>query len=164
MNHDKINDEIIKLAKRVASPYYESNKEALKKAQDALTFEPSSVNQETKLIDLQNKYSEALSKLNEINKSLQDAQVRTANDIQDTNKNIQNYKQTLQNNNLLFNKYSDDIKNNVQLVATRDRMLQLSQERNVYKKKIIYVLLSMIIALIVFVMSGYTISGKLFKK
>jgi predicted nucleic acid-binding Zn-ribbon protein len=136
----------------------------LKKAQDALTFEPSSVNQETKLIDLQNKYSEALSKLNEINKSLQDAQVRTANDIQDTNKNIQNYKQTLQNNNLLFNKYSDDIKNNVQLVATRDRMLQLSQERNVYKKKIIYVLLSMIIALIVFVMSGYTISGKLFKK
>ena len=35
MNHDKINDEIIKLAKRVASPYYESNKEALKKAQDA---------------------------------------------------------------------------------------------------------------------------------
>jgi uncharacterized protein len=117
----------------------------LKKAQDALTFEPSSVNQETKLIDLQNKYSEALSKLNEINKSLQDAQVRTANDIQDTNKNIQNY-------------------NNVQLVATRDRMLQLSQERNVYKKKIIYVLLSMIIALIVFVMSGYTISGKLFKK
>ena len=136
----------------------------LKKAQDALTFEPSSVNQETKLIDLQNKYSEALSKLNEINKSLQDEQVRTANDIQDTNKNIQNYKQTLQNNNLLFNKYSDDIKNNVQLVATRDRMLQLSQERNVYKKKIIYVLLSMIIALIVFVMSGYTISGKLFKK
>ena len=135
----------------------------LKKAQDALTFEPSSVNQETKLIDLQNKYSEALSKLNEINKSLQDAQVRTANYIQDTNKNIQNYKQTLQNNNLLFNKYSDDIKNNVQLVATRDRMLQLSQERNVYKKKIIYVLLSMIIALIVFVMSGYTISSKLFK-
>jgi predicted nucleic acid-binding Zn-ribbon protein len=132
----------------------------LKKAQDALTFEPSSVNQETKLIDLQNKYSEALSKLNEINKSLQDAQVRTANDIQDTNKNIQNYKQTLQNNNLLFNKYSDDIKNNVQLVATRDRMLQLSQERNVYKKKIIYVLLSIIIALIIAVIYSYNVFSK----
>ena len=136
----------------------------LKKAQDALTFEPSSVNQETKLIDLQNKYTDAVDKLNEINKTLQDAQVRTTNDIQTTNKTIQTYKQTLQNNNLLFNKYSDDIKNNMQLVATRDRMLQLSQERNVYKKKIIYVLLSMIIALIVFVISGYTISGKLFNK
>ena len=136
----------------------------LKKAQDALTFEPSSVNQETKLIDLQNKYTDAVDKLNEINKTLQDAQVRTTNDIQTTNKTIQTYKQTLQNNNLLFNKYSDDIKNNMQLVATRDRMLQLSQERNVYKKKIIYVLLSIIIALIVFVISGYTISGKLFNK
>jgi predicted nucleic acid-binding Zn-ribbon protein len=136
----------------------------LKKAQDALTFEPSSVNQETKLIDLQNKYTDAVDKLNEINKTLQDAQVRTTNDIQTTNKTIQTYKQTLQNNNLLFDKYSDDIKNNMQLVATRDRMLQLSQERNVYKKKIIYVLLSMIIALIVFVISGYTISGKLFNK
>ena len=136
----------------------------LKKAQDALTFEPSSVNQETKLIDLQNKYTDAVDKLNEINKTLQDAQVRTTNDIQTTNKTIQTYKQTLQNNNLLFNKYSDDIKNNMQLVATRDRMLQLSQEINVYKKKIIYVLLSIIIALIVFVISGYTISGKLFNK
>jgi predicted nucleic acid-binding Zn-ribbon protein len=136
----------------------------LKKAQDALTFEPSSVNQETKLIDLQKKYSDAIDKLNEINKTLQDAQVRTSNDIDNTSKSIQNYKQSLQNNNLLFNKYGDDIKNNMQLVATRDRMLQISQERNVYKKKIIYVLLSMIIALIVFVMSGYTISGKLSQK
>jgi hypothetical protein len=73
------------------------------------------------------------------------------------------YRKTLMNNNSQFNKYSDDIKNNMQLVATRDRMLQISQERNIYKQKIIYVLISMIIALTVLVISGYTIYSK-FKK
>ena len=118
----------------------------------------------TSLSDLQKKYADSVTKLNEINKALQDAQVRTDNDIQITSNDIQNYKQTLLNNNLLFSKYSDDIKNKMQLVATRDRMLQISQERNVYKKKIIYVLLSMIIALIISVIFGYTIFSKLVKK
>jgi hypothetical protein len=118
----------------------------------------------TSLSDLQKKYADSVTKLNEINKALQDAQVRTDNDIQITSNDIQNYKQTLLNNNLLFSKYSDDIKNKMQLVATRDRMLQISQERNVYKKKIIYVLLSMIIALIISVIFGYTVFSKLVKK
>jgi len=115
------------------------------------------------LTDLQKKYADAVSELNKINKELQDAQVRTDNDIQNTSKDIQNYRQTLLHNNLLFSKYSDDIKNKMQQVATRDRMLQISQERNLYKKKIIYVLVSMIIALIISVIFGYTVFSKLLK-
>jgi hypothetical protein len=52
----------------------------------------------------------------------------------------------------------------MQLVATRDRMLQLSQERNMYKKKVIYVLFSIVIALLVAIISAYTVYGKMAKK
>lgn len=135
----------------------------LEDAMNALIFEPTSVGKETELKVLKEKYEEAIDKLNKINIDLQDANNNTLRDIDNTHKSIIDYRQTLMNNNSLFNKYSDDIKNNTQLVATRDRMLQISQERNVYKQKIIYVLISMIIALTILVISGYTIYSK-FKK
>ena len=127
----------------------------IQKAKDALTFDPSSVNQKDKIVKLQIEYLESIDKLNEINKTLQSAQLKTMNDIENTNTNIKKYKETLKNNNLIFNNYDKSIKDKTQLVATRDRMLQLSQERNLYKKKIIYFLLTVIIALIISVMFGY---------
>ena len=77
-------------------------------------------------------------------------------DIEETSKSIKKYRTTLNNNNNLFKKYSDDIKNKMQLVATRDRMLQLSQERNIYKKKLIFVLFTIIIALLITIIFTYT--------
>lgn len=77
-------------------------------------------------------------------------------DIEETSKSIKKYRTTLKNNNNLFKKYSDDIKNKMQLVATRDRMLQLSQERNIYKKKLIFVLFTIIIALLIAIIFTYT--------
>ena len=102
--------------------------------------------------------------LTEKNKLLLDAIAKADKDIQNTQEDITIYRKTILDNNLLFSKYSDNIQNKMQQVATKDRMLQISQERNVYKKKIIYVLLSMIIALIISVIFGYTVFSKLVKK
>ena len=135
----------------------------LEDAMTALIFDPQSVGKETDLKELKQKYEKAIDELNKINDELQIANNNTLRDIDNTHTSIIDHRNTLIDNNLLFNKYSDDIKNNTQLVATRDRMLQISQERNVYKQKIIYVLISMIIALTVLVISGYTIYSK-FKK
>jgi predicted nucleic acid-binding Zn-ribbon protein len=133
--------------------------EKIKILQDSLINEPSATNKET-VKDFQEQYTEAIDKLNKINDNLKNTQKNIANDIKKTNNEIINYKSTLKTNNKLFNKYSDDIQNKMQIVATRDRMLQLSQERNVYKKKIIYVLLSIIIALIIAVIYSYNVFSK----
>ena len=135
--------------------------EDLRKAQDALTHDPNSVAQEGKLADYQQKYSEAIEKLNGINKNLQNIQRGTEKDIDNITESIQNYRETLNNNQQLFDKYSQDIKGKMSLVATRDRMLQLSQERNVYKKKIINVLISIVVALLVAVVAANTFYGKM---
>ena len=136
----------------------------IQKAQDAITYDPSSVNQQNKLIDLQKKYADSISKLNSINKSLRTAQIKTSQEIENTGKDIKSYKKTLELNNQLFDKYNKDIQDKMQLVATRDRMLQLSQERNSYKKKIIYVLITIVITLIIAIISGYTIFSKMSQK
>lgn len=52
------------------------------------------------------------------------------------------------------------IKQRLETAATRDRMLQLSQERNIYKKKVIYVLLAIIIALITAILASYNVFSK----
>ena len=49
-----------------------------------------------------------------------------------------------------------EIENKSKLIDTRDRMFQLSQEKNVYKKKIIYTLLSLIIMTVILMMVSYT--------
>lgn len=46
------------------------------------------------------------------------------------------------------------------LVATRNRQLELSQEKNVYKLKIIYIIVAIIILLICLLLAGYIIYKK----
>lgn len=43
-----------------------------------------------------------------------------------------------------------------QILETRNRMLQLSQEKNLYKKKMIYTLLAVIIFILLIIISSYT--------
>src|SRR5210317_930920 len=80
--------------------------------------------------------------------------------LDDVNDYITKQQEVLQNNQQLFSQYDNDIKSKMQLVATRDRMLQLSQERNIYKQKIIYVLVSFIVALLIGSISVYTIFNR----
>lgn len=136
---------------------------AIQDAQNALTHDGGSTDLK-KVSEIQKEYKQALDELNEINNNLLKIQSQTEQDIQETSNSIRNYRRTLNNNHKLFQKYSDDIKNKMQLVATRDRMLQLSQERNMYKKKIIYVLFSIVIALLIAIISAYTVYGKMAKK
>ena len=135
----------------------------IKQALDALIHDPSSINQIDKIIELQNQSKKYNDDLQELHKNMKNEQLNTENEIQSTNKKLKDYLKTIENNSILYNNYSDNIENNRQLVATRDRMLQISQERNIYKKKIIYILLTIIIGIIIFLISGYTIYDKLIK-
>jgi len=49
-----------------------------------------------------------------------------------------------------------EIDNKKKLVESRNRMLQLSIEKNVYKKKVIYSLISAIIAVLILMLLGYS--------
>ena len=55
---------------------------------------------------------------------------------------------------------SQEIDDKVKLLDTRNKMLQLSIDQNIYKKKVIYSLLSVIIALIVGMIFFYTFFSK----
>lgn len=55
---------------------------------------------------------------------------------------------------------SQEIEDKIKLLDTRNKMLQLSIDQNVYKKKVIYSLLSVIIALIVGMIFFYTFFSK----
>lgn len=74
---------------------------------------------------------------------------------------IELQKEKLDDNQKLYSQYTGDIKKKRQLIATRDRMLQLSQERNIYKQKIVYVLLAIIVALLIGSVSVYTIFNRM---
>jgi hypothetical protein len=55
---------------------------------------------------------------------------------------------------------SQEIDDKMKLLDTRNKMLQLSIDQNIYKKKVIYSLLSVIIALIVGMIFFYTFFNK----
>jgi len=57
---------------------------------------------------------------------------------------------------------SKEIEDKVKLLETRNRMLQLSIDRNIYKKKMIYSLLAVIIAMVVAMLFFYSyFNGKM---
>jgi D-ribose pyranose/furanose isomerase RbsD len=86
--------------------------------------------------------------LTEKNKNLQA-------EMESLSKEISKKHNILQSNNQQFNNFKSQLNGKMNLLATRDRMLQLSQERNTYKKKIIYLLFSAIITLLILMVAGY---------
>lgn len=80
-----------------------------------------------------------------------------ANDIATRTAQLQN---NLNDSDALLTTYTTDINSKMNLIATKDRMLQLSQDRNVYKKKVIYVLFSVLIAIFIAIISFYSIYNK----
>ena len=132
----------------------------LKDAQDALTLDPNSVMAEDNIIKFGKKYDSEINKLKAIQNKLSTFNAKIDAHTKETGDAIQTYQSVLSNNEKLFKQYNENIKQKRDLIATRDRMLQLSQERNIYKKKMIYVLLSIIIALVVMVIAIYSIFSK----
>ncbi len=53
-----------------------------------------------------------------------------------------------------------EIAEKTQLVLTRARMLQLAEERNMYKKKIIYTLLAVILLILIITLTTYVFFSK----
>ncbi len=53
-----------------------------------------------------------------------------------------------------------EIADKTQLVLTRARMLQLAEERNMYKKKIIYTLLAVILLILIITLTTYVFFSK----
>lgn len=53
-----------------------------------------------------------------------------------------------------------EIAEKAQLVLTRSRMLQLAEERNIYKKKIIYTLLAVILLILIITLTTYVFFSK----
>lgn len=125
-----------------------------------LIGEVGSVNRTKEARDLANKGDEYVKALigaqNELAQTHSNLQAEMALLAQSIDKE----RQVLSSNQTAFDNYTKTVKNKLELLATRDRMLQLSQERNVYKKKVIYILFAIIIALTVAIISAYTFFGK----
>ena len=87
--------------------------------------------------------------------------------INRTRKNISNQQMSIkdmddelnQKNNQIFGQ-STQIENKKKLMNTRNMMLQLSLDRNIYKKKVIYSLLAFIIAILAIMIFGYAFFNK----
>lgn len=81
-------------------------------------------------------------------------------EIETQQSELNNLREEIKNKELRAKQQEYTIKNKETLINTRNRMLQISQEKNVYRKKVIYTLL----ALIVFVILIILISLTFFKK
>jgi predicted nucleic acid-binding Zn-ribbon protein len=92
--------------------------------------------------------------------TLRDKNIRLRAEQENLVKSVDEQRKILSSNQTNFTNYTRDLQDKMELLATRDRMLQLSQERNVYKKKVIYVLFSFIIALLVAIIATYTFFNK----
>ncbi len=87
--------------------------------------------------------------------------------INKTRRNIANQQMSIREmdkelndkNNQIFGQGSQ-IDNKKKLMNTRNMMLQLSIDRNIYKKKVIYSLLAFIIAILAIMIFGYAFFNK----
>lgn len=59
----------------------------------------------------------------------------------------------------IINEHQQSVNDQKALLEVRDRMLQLSQEKNIYKQKVIYALLTLIIAVFLIMIVGYVYFG-----
>ncbi len=57
-----------------------------------------------------------------------------------------------------------EIEDKTNLILTRSRMLQIAEERNMYKKKIIFTLLAVILLILIITLTTYVFFAKQVKK
>ena len=99
---------------------------------------------------------------NDIN-NINDHLVETQYEIQKKQNEIQKKANIISEKQKQVYGQTQEIDDKIQLFETRNKMLQLSIDRNIYKKKVIYSLLAIIIALIVGMLFFYSYFSKLAK-
>lgn len=122
---------------------------ALPNLTDALETSNSS-NQSNSILQSQN------NNLNQIKTSILDTQAQ----IDAQTLSINNKSKMLDEKQKQIYGQSKEIDDKVKLLETRNRMLQLSIDRNIYKKKLIYSLLAVIIAMVVAMLFFYSYFNK----
>jgi hypothetical protein len=100
--------------------------------------------------------TEAESEINSINRYLLDAKAEIMLKQTEINKKAD---QITEKQKQVYGQ-SQEIEDKIKLLDTRNKMLQLSIDQNIYKKKVIYSLLSVIIALIVAMLFFFTFFTK----
>ncbi len=68
---------------------------------------------------------------------------------------IEEKKKEIEEKDLRNTAQDNEIEQKQDLLTTRDRMLQVIQDKNIYKKKIIYTLLSLIFAVLIVLLISY---------
>ena len=86
--------------------------------------------------------------------------LKTQARIQMQDEDIKLRQQALRNKNMQILGQDREIKKKMELLDTRNRQLQLSIDKNIFKKKIIYTLLSIIIAILMLLLIGYSLMKK----
>lgn len=76
--------------------------------------------------------------------------------LEKTKKQIEEEDQAIMDKMNLTEKQKQEIEYKKRLLLTRDRMLALTYEKNIYKKKIIYTLLALIIFIIILMLFTYS--------
>lgn len=86
--------------------------------------------------------------------------LKTQAQIQMQDEDIRLRQQALKNKNMQIMGQEKEIQKKMELLETRNKQLQLSIDRNIFKKKVIYTLLSIIIAILVLLLIGYSLMNK----
>lgn len=113
---------------------------------------------------IQNKLDEAQCKMPQSNDNC--VSIAQANDLKNMveqqqgnigalTEKIQNKDEELRNKIERSTLQQREIEYKRKLIATRNRMLELSQEKNIYKTKVIYTLLAVVIAIIIAILASY---------
>lgn len=92
------------------------------------------------------------SQLNQVKSNILNAQSK----IDKQNSEIEKKAQQLEQKQKQIYGQSQEIEDKIKLLDTRNKMLQLSIEKNIYKKKVIYTLMAVILGLIIAMLALYS--------
>ena len=92
-------------------------------------------------------------------KNIIDQQEKIPDNIKELINNDMKYLKTtneqIKHHSKLSKEINQELKNKTKLIASRERMLQVKQDKNIYKEKLMYSYISIVIALIIFLLVSY---------
>lgn len=100
---------------------------------------------------VESEYKDAEEQIASLNTKITDLN----NEISENEAILNNYTDDMLGKREMLNKQKKILEDKMRLMRTRDRMLQLSIEKNVYKRKVIYTLVAMILGIIILMIAGY---------
>jgi peptidoglycan hydrolase CwlO-like protein len=103
------------------------------------------------LDNVEGEYKDAEAQISSLNTKITELN----NEIAENEAILNNYTDDMLGKRDMLNKQKKILEDKMRLMRTRDRMLQLSIEKNVYKRKVIYTLVAMILGIIILMIAGY---------